>query len=64
MVGAAILRNLEGNSSYCDSDFVLRTHKELDLTDQVAVRSFFKEEKPEEVYLAAAKVGGIHANNT
>jgi GDP-L-fucose synthase len=43
---------------------VLRTHAELDLTDQHAVRSFFEAEKPELVYLAAAKVGGIHANNT
>ncbi len=64
MVGAAILRNLKKRSNHGDSDFVLRTHKELDLTDQVAVKAFFKEEKPEEVYLAAAKVGGIHANKT
>lgn len=43
---------------------VLRTHAELDLTDQSAVRAFFESEKPDQVYLAAAKVGGIHANNT
>ncbi|MDD5029135.1 MAG: GDP-L-fucose synthase [Rhodoferax sp.] len=41
-----------------------RTHAELDLTDQSAVRAFFEAEKPDQVYLAAAKVGGIHANNT
>lgn len=43
---------------------LLRTHSELDLTDQHAVREFFEAEKPDQVYLAAAKVGGIHANNT
>jgi GDP-L-fucose synthase len=43
---------------------VTRTHAELDLTNQQAVQNFFQEEKPEQVYLAAAKVGGIHANNT
>ncbi|MDP1633312.1 MAG: NAD-dependent epimerase/dehydratase family protein, partial [Gallionellaceae bacterium] len=43
---------------------VLKTHQELDLTDQAAVREFFAREKPEYVLLAAAKVGGIHANNT
>ena len=42
----------------------MRTHAELDLTDQQAVRHFFETEKPDQVYLAAAKVGGIHANNT
>jgi len=45
-------------------NIVTRTHAELDLTDQSAVRRFFQTEKPEQVYLAAAKVGGIHANNT
>lgn len=43
---------------------VLRNHSELDLTNQQAVREFFEQEKPDQVYLAAAKVGGIHANNT
>jgi GDP-L-fucose synthase len=45
-------------------NIVTRTHAELDLTDQAAVKSFFESEKPSQVYLAAAKVGGIHANNT
>jgi len=43
---------------------ITRTHAELDLTNQAAVRAFFQEEKPDQVYLAAARVGGIHANNT
>ena len=43
---------------------VTRTHAELDLTNQTALQAFFKKEKPTQVYLAAAKVGGIHANNT
>jgi GDP-L-fucose synthase len=43
---------------------ITRTHAELDLTNQAAVREFFAQEKPDQVYLAAAKVGGIHANNT
>jgi len=43
---------------------VTRTHSELDLTNQAAVQAFFEDEKPDQVYLAAAKVGGIHANNT
>ena len=61
LVGSAILKNLEKRGY---SNFVLRTHKELDLMDQVAVAGFFKKEKPEYVFLAAAKVGGIVANNT
>jgi GDP-L-fucose synthase len=44
-------------------NIILRTHAELDLTDQAAVRSFFEEERPDQVYLTAGKVGGIHANN-
>ena len=61
MVGSAIVRILEkmGNTR-----FVTRTHAELDLTDQAEVRDFFEQEKPDQVYLAAAKVGGIHANNS
>jgi len=61
MVGSAIVRVLEASGS---ADIVTRTHAELDLTNQTAVRNFFKDEQPEQVYLAAAKVGGIHANNT
>jgi len=61
MVGSAILRKLE-QEGY--SNFILRTSKELDLTNQQAVSAFFEEEKPEYVFLAAAKVGGIEANNT
>ncbi len=61
MVGAAIVRALLGGGS---TDIVTRTHLELDLTNQAAVNAFFRHEKPEQVYLAAAKVGGIHANNT
>jgi GDP-L-fucose synthase len=61
MVGSAILRNLQRKGF---SNFVLRTSSELDLKDQQAVAAFFVEEKPDYVFLAAAKVGGIHANNT
>lgn len=45
------------------TNFIFRTHSELDLADQTAVKTFFEQEKPEYVFLAAAKVGGIHANN-
>jgi GDP-L-fucose synthase len=61
MVGSAIIRALQQAGQ---TNIVTRTHAELDLTDQIAVRSFFATEKPDQVYLAAAKVGGIHANNT
>ena len=61
MVGSAIVRALKSQGQ---TNFVVRTHAELDLTDQQAVRHFFETEKPDQVYLAAAKVGGIHANNT
>lgn len=60
MVGAAIVRCL-GNKGY--TNIVTRTHSELDLTNQKAVCDFFSNEKIDQVYLAAAKVGGIHANN-
>lgn len=60
LVGSAILNNLQKRGY---SNFILRTHSELDLTDQIAVADFFKKEKPEYVILAAAKVGGIVANN-
>ncbi len=61
MVGSAIVRHLQAEGY---SNFVTRTHAELDLTNQADVQAFFENEKPDEVYLAAAKVGGIHANNT
>ena len=67
MVGSAIIRQLQ--SAPCRSGapaamVLTRTHAELDLTNQAAVQAFFEKEKPTQVYLAAAKVGGIHANNT
>jgi len=61
LVGSAIVRNLL-EKGY--TNLVYRTHAELDLTNQAAVREFFEKERPEVVVLAAAKVGGINANNT
>ena len=61
LVGSAIVRNLE-NAGY--GNIIVRTSKELNLTNQEEVNRFFKEEKPDYVFLAAAKVGGIHANDT
>ena len=61
MVGSAICRQLEKNGF---SNIITRTSSELDLTQQQAVSDFFEKEKPKFVFLAAAKVGGIHANNT
>lgn len=61
LVGSAITRFLK-KENY--SNLILKTHKELELTDQSRVYDFFKEEKPEYVFLAAAKVGGILSNNT
>jgi len=61
MVGSAIVRNLLAKGF---TNIVTRTHAELDLTNQLAVKTFFEQEKPDQVYLAAAKVGGIYANNT
>ena len=61
MVGSAIIRNLEERGY---TNIIYRNSKELDLRRQAEVEKFFEEEKPEYVYLAAAKVGGIHANNT
>lgn len=61
MVGGAILRALQSAGA---TNLVVRTRDELDLTDQAAVRRFFQIERPDQVYLAAAKVGGIHANNS
>jgi GDP-L-fucose synthase len=63
MVGSAILRQLLAQG-VAQSNIVIRTHVELDLTNQLSVQQFFAQEKPTQVYLAAAKVGGIHANNT
>ena len=63
MVGSAIVRQLLVRGHLADR-IVTRTHAELDLTNQAAVHEFFAKEKPDQVYLAAAKVGGIHANNT
>ena len=61
MVGSAIVRTLQQQGQ---THIVTRTHAALDLTNQAAVNAFFDLEKPDQVYLAAAKVGGIHANNT
>lgn len=63
MVGSAIVRQLLA-AGHAPENLITRTHAELDLTSQAAVRGFFQAEKPDQVYLAAAKVGGIHANNT
>ena len=61
LVGSAIVRQLESRGF---TNLIMRTHKELDLTNQAQVQDFFQKEKPGYVILAAAKVGGIHANNT
>jgi len=61
MVGSAIVRCLVRQGQ---TNLVYRTHTEMNLTDQSSVRHFFETERPDQVYLAAAKVGGIHANNT
>jgi GDP-L-fucose synthase len=60
LVGSAIVRQLESRGF---TNLLMRTHKELDLTSQAQVQAFFKQESPNYVILAAAKVGGIHANN-
>jgi len=73
MVGSAIVRqlqnfgdmNLNSEGIKCRAPTIITcTHKELDLTNQQQVNDFIKQEKPDQIYLAAAKVGGIHANNT
>jgi len=72
LVGSAIMRRLaspsplagEGRGEGGDNHILTRTHSELDLVDQRAVNEFFEKEKPEYVFVAAAKVGGIYANNT
>lgn len=61
LVGSAIVRSLKAKGY---ENIIGRTHKELDLTNQAAVRDFFEKERPDVVVLAAAKVGGINANNT
>ena len=61
LVGSAIVRRLESRGF---TNLLMRTHKELDLTSQAQVQAFFQKEQPDYVILAAAKVGGIHANNT
>jgi GDP-L-fucose synthase len=63
MVGSAIVRHLLAHGVQ-PNQIITRTHADLDLTHQAAVQAFFAAEKPTQVYLAAAKVGGIHANNT
>ncbi|MCF8209406.1 MAG: GDP-L-fucose synthase [Rhodoferax sp.] len=71
MVGSAIVRHLQGRADASAADhpqkasaIIMRSRAELDLTNQAAVHAFFAQEKPTQVYLAAARVGGIHANNT
>ncbi len=61
MVGSAIVRRLEAGGY---TSILARTHAELDLTEQAAVRQFIEREQPDYIFIAAAKVGGIHANNT
>ena len=61
LVGSAIIKNLNSKGYF---NIVTKTHSELDLTDQLAVQDFFKSQRPDYVFLAAAKVGGIEANNT
>ena len=61
LVGSTIVKQLEARGF---TNLLMRTHKELDLTNQAQVQSFFQQEKPDYVILAAAKVGGIYANNT
>ena len=63
MVGSAIVRALRAQG-HAPQDLVTATHAELDLTNQQAVNAFFAQHRPTQVYLAAARVGGIHANNT
>jgi GDP-L-fucose synthase len=60
LVGSAIVRNLQNKGH---DNLLLRTHAALDLTNQAAINAFFSQEKPDYVFLAAARVGGIHANN-
>ena len=61
MVGAALLRHLQKSTT---ADLIVRSRSELDLCDQQAVQQFLQQERPDQLYVAAAKVGGIHANDT
>ena len=61
LVGSALQRRLQAGGY---TNLITRTHKELELLDQKATNSFFEAKRPDYVFLAAAKVGGIHANNT
>jgi GDP-L-fucose synthase len=61
LVGSAMVRSLKSQGY---ENLILRSHKELDLTEQTAVRSFFEEARPQAVIMAAARVGGIQANNS
>ncbi len=61
LVGSAVVRALQNGGH---ENLILRSHHELDLTDQLAVRQFFEAERPDAVIMAAARVGGIHANNS
>ena len=61
MAGSAIVRNLQAKGY---TNIIGRAHAEMDLVDQAAVKAFFEQEKPDQVYLAAAKVGGIYSNST
>src|SRR5690606_7864047 len=63
MVGSAIVRQLI-EQGHAPEQILCRNRNDLDLTNQAAVNAFFAEHKPDQVYLAAARVGGIHANNT
>ena len=60
MVGSALVRNLLAQG-IASENLITRSRQELDLTNQLAVQEFFESERPDQVYLAAAKVGGIHA---
>lgn len=64
MVGTALVRRLREGGDNCYVNIISRTHAELDLTNQAAVQAFFEAEKPEYVFLAAARVGDLHANST
>jgi len=63
MVGSAIVRRLQ-NQGHTTENLIFKTHNELDLTNQQQVNDFIRQERPDQIYLAAAKVGGIYANNT
>jgi len=64
MVGSAIVRKLKSNKKFLSSSLICKDRDQLDLEDQHAVNDFFKQEKIDQVYLAAAMVGGIYANNS